>query len=129
MKTKHITQTAAWMISACVAAVLLSHFAAGCGGGGAAAFGDAAGVVRDLANNAPIQGATVTIGGRSGVTGGNGSYYISSIRAGRSLVTCAASGYTPSGNLPEYDIAQGANQIPDIYLIPDSNQPPPPPPI
>ncbi|MGD8237092.1 MAG: carboxypeptidase-like regulatory domain-containing protein [Armatimonadota bacterium] len=131
MMTRHITQTAVWIVSACAAVAVLSHFATGCGGGGGggAAFGDATGLVRDMANNAPIQGATVTIGGQSGVTGGNGSYYISNIGAGRNPVTCAASGYTPSGNLLECDIVQGANQLPDIYLVPDNNQPPPPPPI
>jgi hypothetical protein len=130
MKSRHITHTAVWIVSACAAAALLSHFVAGCGGGGGTrAFGDATGLVRDMANNAPIQGATVIIGGQSGVTGGNGSYYIPNISVGRNPVTCAASGYTPAGNLPECDIVQGANQIPDIYLVPDNNQPPPPPPI
>jgi hypothetical protein len=112
--------------------LLLSHALVGCGGGGAGgggARGEATGIVKDLGTHSPIQGATVIIGGLTGVTGPSGSYHIQDIPTGQQSVACSALGYTAPGPIAPYNILEGVNYLPDIYLIADTPQPPPPPPI
>jgi hypothetical protein len=55
--------------------------------------GTISGTVTDGATTSPIQGATVSTGGRSTTTDASGAYTLSDIAAGEAQVTVAASGY------------------------------------
>ncbi len=52
-----------------------------------------AGVVTDSADASPIEGATVTAGGRSDTTNSDGEYTLTGLRSGAYTVTASADGY------------------------------------
>lgn len=52
-----------------------------------------AGVVTDSADAAPIEGATVSAGGRSDTTNAEGEYTLTGLRSGAYTVTASAAGY------------------------------------
>jgi hypothetical protein len=81
-----------------------------------------------MATLGPIQGATVTIGGQSDVTGADGRYHVTGITpVGVYSVTCTAPGWTVPGSLRSVEISEGENAIDDIYMAADGNVPPAPP--
>ncbi|HWI16642.1 MAG TPA: carboxypeptidase regulatory-like domain-containing protein [Vicinamibacterales bacterium] len=55
-----------------------------------------AGVVTNADTGRPVGGATVTIGGRSATTDGNGYYSISGVTSGSATMTVTASGFNNS---------------------------------
>lgn len=132
MNSAQAAKAGALILQAVVGVMLAAHFLVGCGGGGGGGggappptpTGRAAGTVRDLATQQPISGATVAIGGRSDVTGADGSYDIGGIPPGQHVPTCTAPGYTVAGSLPPVRINEGQNQVADIFLVAAADQPP-----
>jgi hypothetical protein len=78
---------------------------AGCGGGGR--FGNCSGYVQDATSQQGVGGASISIGGKSGTTQGDGSYRITGIPVGAQAVTISATDYaTHSGQV---QVAEGDN--------------------
>ena len=140
MKSRHGGTRGVWVVWSIVGIALLSLVLGGCGGagsvpgatgdtsrtGGDPATGEALGTVRNPASQAPIQGVTVTIAGKSDVTGANGQYHITGISpVGVHTVTCVAPGWTMPGAAPSVEIAEGPNLLDDLYMTTDGSQPPP----
>jgi hypothetical protein len=60
-------------------------------------YGNLEGYVTETAGGAPIQGATIAVGGiATGTSGANGYYFIDQILTGTWLVTCTKEGYNPA---------------------------------
>ena len=51
------------------------------------------GIVRDSSTGQPIEGVLIAVGGRSGVTAPNGSYFIAEVLTGNQTLTATKSGY------------------------------------
>ena len=57
------------------------------------AYGDLSGTVTKVSNGTPVEGANISLGSLSTVTGSDGTYSISGILVGNYIVTCDATGY------------------------------------
>jgi len=92
-----------------------------------ATLGDLTGVVTDAATGAPIEGAEVSISGKSALSQADGSYSITGLLEGEWEWTASASGYYPTsgsativaGSTQTLDISLEA-AIPGVYLIGDA---------
>lgn len=51
------------------------------------------GIVRDSSTGQPIEGVLIAVGGRSGVTAPNGSYFIAEVLTGNQTLTATKPGY------------------------------------
>jgi hypothetical protein len=72
------------------------------------------GQVRNAVTQAPLSGATVTVAGRTGQTGGDGRFEIDSVPAGTHELTAEAAGYV-TGSI-DAEIRQGSDNFWDLEL-------------
>jgi len=79
-------------------------------------YGTASGFVKDAVTRTGIEGATVTIGGKSNITDSNGAYLIENIPAGSQSIVVTALGYQDYNN--SVTIEEGDNVIDDVLLEP-----------
>jgi hypothetical protein len=74
------------------------------------------GTVRNAANNQPIAGATVSIGGVSATTAGNGSYTLNNVPAGAQTLNATATGFNPAS--ASVTVLAGQTMNRDIAMSP-----------
>ena len=92
----------------------------GCGGGTVPyinQYGTAVGFVKDSVTITGIEGATVTIGGKSNITDSNGAYFIENIPVGSQSIVVTALSYQDYNN--SITIEEGDNVIDDVLLEPE----------
>jgi len=120
----------------CLAFIILMTGLVGCGGGGGENGGGSQGpvtvqgYVKDLTTGKGIPRAQVKVGGKTGITDGNGFYQIPNVAPGTQSLWASASGYRP---YPDNDFITVPDtspfQLHDILLSPSTGGdiPPPPP--
>ena len=121
-----------WVIAAMLLAAV-GMLLGGCGG----SFGPTlpspptvfvTGRVIDASTGGGVAGATVTIGGQTATTDGEGFYQFTDLATGDSSVTVVPpAGYVTAGPPDAVRIALGPNEVGGIYLAPDAQAPPSPP--
>ena len=87
------------------------------------------GTVETVLDDAPLEGAVVTVGGISGSTDGNGQFSISRVPTGEQPLSVTKTDYTAYGSLPDtVTVSDPVTSLGTIYMLPSGHVPPPPPP-
>jgi len=86
------------------------------------------GDVRDLSDDQPLEGATVTVGGKSDVTDASGQYSINQVPTGDQPIEVTKDGYEVAGSLPAtVTVSAPTTVLATIYMIESGIEPPPGP--
>jgi hypothetical protein len=87
------------------------------------------GTVRNLLDDAPLQGAVVTVGGISDTTDSSGQFVITGVPTGEQPISVTKTDYTAYGSLPDtVTVNSPVTSLGTIYMLPSGFVPPPPPP-
>lgn len=102
-------------------------FVAGCGGGSDGG-ATVSGRVVCAVDGQGVEGAVVRLGAASARTDSEGQYEVRGVTPGRVLVTVTLDGYIQPGDPLHANIAEGANSLDAIIVVPAAAAPPPQPP-
>ncbi len=107
----------------------------GCGGGGGVTDGPSPstatvqGQVRDASDDQPLEGVTVTVGGKSDNTKEQGQFSISQVPTSCHPLSVSKPGYETAGSLPSTVCVEAPTTVLDpIYMIDSGYIAPPGPP-
>ena len=81
--------------------------------------GDVSGAVIDSVSERPVSGATVSLTGKQSPTGVDGTFFISGVPTGTSLLSIIAEGYDLTWR--NVTVEKGANSVGAIAIVPSSD--------